>query len=123
MNVFVISIFSIYLQYIFKYSLFIKKLLIIISIITFSSKGFGYGVSGSHECGDIINEYKNDNKMMYQAVASWTQGYITARNYMSDSYKGRDANFHSLFYAVLNFCEDNPFKDIDDAALFIYSQF
>lgn len=100
-----------------------KKLLTIIIIILFSSNAFCYTVKGNHECGDIINGNKTDDDMLYQAIASWTQGYITARNFVSDFELGKNASFHSLYYAVLNFCEDNPLKDIDDAARFIYSQF
>ena len=99
-----------------------KKLFTIIFIL-FSTNAFSYLVKGNHECGDIINGNKTDNNMLLQAVSSWIQGYITARNFVNASENGKGVSFHSLYYAVLNFCEDNPLKDLDDAAIFIYSQF
>ena len=95
-----------------------KKFFFVI-VFLFSLNAFSYTVQGSQECGDIIYEDRMNNDMMYQAVTSWLQGYITARNFITDSDKGAD--FHSLYFALLNFCKDFPLKDIDDAAIFIYS--
>ena len=49
------------------------------------------------------------------------KGYITGRNYELNATQANDVDSDSLYYAVVKFCRDNPLKDTDDAAIYIYS--
>ena len=86
-----------------------------------SSSYASYAHEGSLSCGMIISNDRANSETSEFYVLGWVRGYITARNY-ENSNISNDIDADSIKYAVLNYCNDNPLKDLDDAAFNIYSQ-
>ena len=87
-----------------------------------TSPSYAYTVVGAAKCGGILSLHNDDNPLNEYAVFSWTNGYITGRNYeLNKSMTNKVPDTDSLYYAVIKFCRENPLKDIDDAAVYIYS--
>ena len=96
----------------------------VIFLFSYTQVSWSYTVkgSGNTSCGELLEEEKNRTSqgiLFYQKNA-WILGYITGRNYENNANKGRGVHPDSIYYAVLNYCRDNPLKDLDDAIQFIY---
>ena len=86
-----------------------------------SSSYASYAHEGVMSCGTIISHDRENHKTTKFYILGWIRGYITARNYENSNISNHiDAD--SIKYAVLKYCNDNPLKDLDDAAFNIYSQ-
>lgn len=92
--------------------------------LLFGSGGttWGYTVKGigADECVEILSDHDNGKKLHYFQRSSWTQGYITARNYASDSHKGKGVSPGLIYNLIITYCRENPLKDLDDASLHLY---
>ena len=83
-----------------------------------SSSYATYTTLGVMPCGKIISTEGEDIVEYY--ILGWVRGYITARNYENNIIIN-NVDSDSIKYAALKFCRDNPLKDLDDAAINIYS--
>ena len=97
-----------------------KKILIIFFIlISFNTPVYSYTIHMAIPCGKFITfdiEDKDFNKVYAQ---SWFAGYATAINQINGaSLSSFDAD--SNYYAILNYCKNNPLDDMRDAAFWVY---
>ena len=86
--------------------------------ITHSSYAY---TSYSHSCGAVINYDNEGSDFARVGYPAYIRGYITGRNYELNATQANDVDSDSLYYAVVKFCRDNPLKDTNDAAKYIYS--
>tara|TARA_B100000809_G_C14666176_1_gene361451 strand:+ start:23 stop:331 length:309 start_codon:yes stop_codon:yes gene_type:complete len=93
-------------------------ILILFVLIPFSSNA--EYVVFTYDCGKILKSERNNNRVQQDLIKSWLQGYMTARNYENNSKKGDGVNLDSIFYALIKYCRENPLKNSNDAALYIY---
>ena len=86
---------------------------------------WGYTVkgTGNTSCGELLEEEKKRSRggILYFQNNAWIQGYITGRNYETNSSKGRGIKIESLYHALLKFCRDNPLKLFVHGTEFIYN--
>ena len=68
----------------------------------------GYTSLGNNTCGNILaNE---NNPTAKNALIFYMNGYFTARNYENAADISADGD--TLFYALIRYCKDNPFKKL-----------
>ena len=82
-----------------------------------------YTVKGSVDCPDIVKEDAHEHYREYNKW--WLLGYFSARNYITDlrvgeGIVGQGIDSGDLYSMALDFCNANPGKDWDDAAIHIY---
>ena len=105
-----------------------KRSLIPFSLFLVLSGGnnavFGYAVigAGSSTCGQILEEEKNrkNTEGGYWLYVSWIQWFISWKNSMNGSDKGKNTSYESLYYSVIKYCRENPIKRLSDAVEEIY---
>ncbi len=86
-----------------------------VSLAQYHAKGIGL-----HTCGKILSDYDNGEKLHYFGRAQWVLGYITGRNYASNQKKGKDIDYDSIYYSIIKFCRENPFKSLNDSVIYLY---
>ena len=102
-----------------------KQLLLLILILTslfMTSSSYAYTLVGAASCGELLTLEDKGNLISKHSTPLWIKGYITGRNYELDRTMKNPPDSDSLYYALIKFCRDNPLKDIDDAAISIYSK-
>ena len=95
-------------------------LYIFLSLMFSNTVSATYLVLGKYGCGQILDDDRKDDTVSKYQTKSYIQGYITGLNYANDSSKGEGVKSASLYYAVIKFCKENPFKGIHHAAEEIY---
>ena len=97
-------------------------LFLILTSLFITNSSYAYTIVGAAECGAILRLEDDNNLITKHSTPLWIKGYITGRNYELDRSMKNVPNSDSLYYALIKFCRDNPLKDIDDAAISIYSK-
>jgi hypothetical protein len=77
-----------------------------------------YTVKGSIECPEMMEEDANETFAL--ANKFWLLGYLTGRNFENDTDVGRGMESDTIYSIALDFCRNNPSKDIDDAGIRVY---
>ena len=77
-----------------------------------------YTVKGSFDCEAAMREDENEHYREYNKW--WLLGYFTARNYELQQSVGNGIDDDNIYAMALNFCQQNPGNDWDDAAIHIY---
>ena len=82
-----------------------------------------YTVKGAVDCPKIVTEDANEHYRQYNKW--WLLGYITARNYAvdllgTDGVVGKNVEADEIYAMGLSFCQANPEKSWDDAAIHVY---
>lgn len=83
-----------------------------------------YTVKGSVECPDVLKEDSNEAYSL--ANRWWVLGYITGRNYQTElqtgdaTQTGAGVDEDQIYAYVIEFCKNNPDKDMDDASIDLY---
>jgi hypothetical protein len=99
-----------------------KKLLSTILFICslLSGNAFGYQAIGAFECGELLSN--KDSKAVRKQVIDYAQGYITGRNYETQSYVGKGVKEDALYWSIIKFCEENPLANSLQALADVYYQ-
>lgn len=77
-----------------------------------------YTVIGGIQCPKMIEEDANESYKL--ANEFWLLGYLSGRNFENDIDVGKGFDSSTIYVMALDFCRNNPSKDIDDAAIRVY---
>ena len=105
-----------------KYFIFGLSLVFLTSVANAQSTGIHVRV-GTVSCG-IVLENKDTDIYKY-SITKFVQGYITGRNYertLDANKQVKDVDFETLYFATIKYCEDNPIKNLADAATDTYQK-
>ena len=76
----------------------------------------GYTALGNNTCGNILANENNPSAK--NALIFYMNGYFTARNYENAADVSADGD--TLFYSLIRYCKDNPFRKLSHASESIY---
>jgi len=98
-----------------------KKLLIILFLlVSLNTSVYSYSIHSAIPCGKVITFDIEDRDFNRLYASSWFAGYATAINQINGAFLSSfDAD--SNYYAILNYCKNNPLDDMRDAAFWIYA--
>jgi len=87
---------------------------------TFSSGATIYS-AGGHECGEVLEVERKDDRDTILLYQTWLGGYVTATNFLGDFLDSQnatdiDAALSSIWYALINECRADPTQDVYIAA-------
>ncbi len=96
-----------------------RALLVLIPILLMATPAAAeYLVKGSVPCPKLIEEDSNEKFRL--ANEWWILGYITARNFHTSGNKGDNLKGEVFYSYALNYCHNNPDRDLDDASIELY---
>ena len=90
-----------------------------------SSSSYAYSVVGGYKCGQILAYDRDNHRGLRNHTISWFKGYLTALNSENAAFdEGNDVSNvpddDSIYYYLVNYCRNNPLKDIVDASDALY---
>ena len=95
-----------------------KAILILVAGLLLSGNAYaGYTGLGNNTCGNILSN--ENNPTAKNALIFYMNGYFTARNYENAADVSTDGD--TLFYSLVRYCKNNPYKSLSKAAESIYS--
>ena len=80
-------------------------LLIAIGLLYIGNANAFWGM-GSVSCGNLISN--KNAEVAQRQIKNWALGYISGRNFETDSYVGRQTDANSIYWTVVKYCEENP---------------
>ena len=81
----------------------------------------GYVVKPSDvfSCKEIVSQHDSGNKDPFRM---WLLGYISGRGYETGVLEGVGTMVDPLYNTVIEFCKDNPTKDVIDAVNYSHNK-
>jgi hypothetical protein len=99
-----------------------KKLLgiVVLGLLLSGNAYAAYTALGAFECGELLSN--KDSKAVRKQVIDYAQGYITGRNYETETQVGKDVKEDAIFWSIIKYCEENPLKKSTQALENVYYQ-
>ena len=100
---------------------YMRKLTIIMTLffMMLTNANAQYLAMDGFTCAQVIKFDRNNNKRDIVRTEDWILGYVTGFNYALSGNVGMDATPEGLFYAMLNYCEENPLSSVAEGAEYI----
>jgi hypothetical protein len=83
------------------------------------SPAAAYLVKANVQCPDVLKEDANPTFRLQNNW--WVLGYISALNFANDTQSGEGVSSEDVYYMLLDFCEQHPEADIDEAGQYLYN--
>ena len=96
--------------------------LFLVCLFVSSSSYAGYRVQGQFSCVNVLKYEEQDDGVAKMLITRWFEGYYTGKNHLTNYVTSSPPDRKTIYYAILKYCNENPKKDTDDAAIKIYQQ-
>ena len=107
-----------------------KNLIILILFVLIPFLSNASFSTRDYKCVEILEWEDGDGgffsssafKLRKEKIKSWLEGYIHARNYENNSFKGKGVSIDSIYNALIKYCRTNPLDYSHEGATYIYDR-